>query len=101
MLDFEIKTNAIKQRLLSGKNEDLKDTEGKDFIISTIHGVKGLEFDNVIVLIKNSELNKEDCKRLYYVALTRAIKSEYVIAYDTIKEPVIVSAYNEELEKLI
>lgn len=101
MLDFEIKTNAIKQRLLSGKNEDLKDTEGKDFIISTIHGVKGLEFDNVIVLIKNSELNKEDCKRLYYVALTRAIKSEYVIAYDTIKEPVIVSAYNEELEKLV
>ena len=101
MLDFEIKTNAIKQRLLSGKNENLKDTEGKDFIISTIHGVKGLEFDNVIVLIKNSELNKEDCKRLYYVALTRAIKSEYVIAYDTIKEPVIVSAYNEELEKLV
>lgn len=101
MLDFEIKTNAIKQRLLSGKNEDLKDTESKDFIISTIHGVKGLEFDNVIVLIKNSELNKEDCKRLYYVALTRAIKSEYVIAYDTIKEPVIVSAYNEELEKLV
>lgn len=101
MLDFEIKTNAIKQRLLSGKNEDLKDTEGKDFIISTIHGVKGLEFDNVIVLIKNSELNKENCKRLYYVALTRAIKSEYVIAYDTIKEPVIVSAYNEELEKLV
>lgn len=101
MLDFEIKTNAIKQRLLSGKNEDLKDTKGKDFIISTIHGVKGLEFDNVIVLIKNSELNKEDCKRLYYVALTRAIKSEYVIAYDTIKEPVIVSAYNEELEKLV
>lgn len=101
MLDFEIKTNTIKQRLLSGKNEDLKDTEGKDFIISTIHGVKGLEFDNVIVLIKNSELNKEDCKRLYYVALTRAIKSEYVIAYDTIKEPVIVSAYNEELEKLV
>lgn len=101
MLDFEIKTNAIKQRLLSSKNEDLKDTEGKDFIISTIHGVKGLEFDNVIVLIKNSELNKEDCKRLYYVALTRAIKSEYVIAYDTIKEPVIVSAYNEELEKLV
>lgn len=101
MLDFEIKTNAIKQRLLSGKNEDLKDTKGKDFIISTIHGVKGLEFDNVIVLIKNSELNEEDCKRLYYVALTRAIKSEYVIAYDTIKEPVIVSAYNEELEKLV
>lgn len=101
MLDFEIKTNAIKQRLLSGKNEDLKDTKGKDFIISTIHGVKGLEFDNVIVLIKNSELNKEDCKRLYYVALTRAIKSEYVIAYDTIKKPVIVSAYNEELEKLV
>lgn len=101
MLDFEIKTNAIKQRLLSGKNEDLKDTEGKDFIISTIHGVKGLEFDNVIVLIKNSELNKEDYKRLYYVALTRAIKSEYIIAYDTIKEPVIVSAYNEELEKLV
>lgn len=101
MLDFEIKTNAIKQRLLSGKNKDLKDTKGKDFIISTIHGVKGLEFDNVIVLIKNSELNKEDCKRLYYVALTRAIKSEYVIAYDTIKEPVIVSAYNEELEKLV
>lgn len=101
MLDFEIKTNAIKQRLLSGKNEDLKDTEGKDFIISTIHGVKGLEFDNVIVLIKNSKLNKEDCKRLYYVALTRAIKSEYVIAYDTIKEPVIVSTYNEELEKLV
>jgi hypothetical protein len=57
-------------------------------ILSTIHGTKGLEFDNVLLIDVNSNVfpsNKckdiEEERRLLYVAITRA-KSKLYICYD-------------------
>lgn len=103
MLQFEIKHNAIKQALLSARNaEDKKsqNVDNADIILSTIHSAKGLEFDNVIVLYQNSNYIDEEKKRMYYVAFTRAMKSEIIIAYDTSQSPQIVADYETILDTL-
>ena len=63
-------------------------------ILSTIHSAKGLEFDNVVIIYQNSNALDEEKKRMYYVAFTRAMKSEYIVAYDTVKSPQIEADYN-------
>ena len=96
MLQFEIKHNAIKQALLSARNDENKNNqnvENADMILSTIHSAKGLEFDNVVVIYQNNDNTNEEKKRMYYVAFTRAMKSEYIIAYDTVKSPQIEADY--------
>ena len=63
-------------------------------ILSTIHGVKGMEFKNVFIINcveetiphKSSiEDNLEEERRLFYVAITRAIKNLYVFSPKTIR----------------
>lgn len=85
LLDFEIQDNAARAKYLSMSNEEKKageEAKNADIIVSTIHGVKGLEFDNTVVFVEESlKSMSEDKKRLYYVALTRAIESEFVLAY--------------------
>ena len=95
MISYEIAQNAMKQHLTSMSNEKLKsvDTSGFNFICSTIHSAKGLEFDNVILLYDESEKRKEDSKRMYYVGLTRAKEAEYVMAYNTTKGSDILSLW--------
>lgn len=101
LIDYEIKKNALKQTMLSMKNATKKeDTENADFIFSTIHSAKGLEFDNVILLYQNKNQMEEDIKRMYYVALTRAKKSEYILAYDTVLNALITSRYETVLNHL-
>ena len=56
-----------------------------NFYVSTIHSAKGLEFDNVVVLYQNKRDMEEADKRMYYVAFTRAMQSEFIAVYDTIK----------------
>lgn len=102
MLDFEIQRNTIRQALVSQRNREAKlQNAAKDanFILSTIHSAKGLEFDNVIVVYRNDRV-EEDEKRMYYVALTRAMKSEFVVAYDTVAKPAIESAHANIVEML-
>lgn len=97
MLHFETRHNAIKQALLSARNEETKKAQtvqNADMVLSTIHSAKGLEFDNVVVIYQNSNYLDEEKKRMYYVALTRAMKSEYVVAYDTVSSPQIQADYN-------
>lgn len=103
MLQFEIRRNAIKQALLSAKNEERKKNElveDADILLSTIHSAKGLEFDNVVVLYRNEARMEEDKKRMYYVALTRAKKTEFIYAYDTAASPKIESDYEIIIEIL-
>ena len=103
LLKFEISTNAIKQSLLSSKNQQAKkDNAAADanFVISTIHSAKGLEFQNVIVLYRNENQMEEDKKRMYYVAFTRAMSTEYILAYDTMTSPQIQADYVTVLEHL-
>ena len=105
MIDFEIKRNAVAQALMSEKNAEAKqnaDVDNANFILSTIHSAKGLEFDNVIVYYQSeSEATIEEAsKRMYYVALTRAKKTEFIYAYDTIARPKIQGDYERILKTL-
>lgn len=103
MIKYEISTNAIKQSLLAVENQLAKAdgaADNADFVISTIHSAKGLEFQNVIVLYRNENQMEEDKKRMYYVALTRAMQSEYILAYDTMASPQIQADYVTVLEHL-
>ena len=63
-------------------------------ILSTIHGVKGMEFKNVFIINCDEETiphkssiedNLEEERRLFYVAITRAIKNLYVFSPKTIR----------------
>lgn len=85
LIDFEIEKNAMKQRIVSMRNQELKtqDMSSFNFIVSTIHSAKGLEFDNVILLYDESAARDEESKRMYYVGLTRAKNAEYILAYNT------------------
>lgn len=103
MLQFEIESNAVKQALISSQNEQAKklsNTANAPFLLSTIHSAKGLEFDNTVILYKNERDMPEDKKRMYYVAFTRAMKSEYILAYDTMVLPQIEADYMTVLEQL-
>lgn len=103
MLQHEIKSNAMKQALLSNRNQQAKQNaavKNANFLLSTIHSAKGLEFDNVIVFYRNENSLAEDKKRMYYVAFTRAMKSEYILAYDTTGSPQIQADYMTVLEAL-
>lgn len=103
LIDFEITHNAIRASMLSQRNQAKKaneDINTADFLLSTIHSAKGLEFDNVFVLYRDKSDMPEDEKRMYYVALTRAMKTEYILAYNTIASPRIQADYNTVLEKL-
>lgn len=52
-----------------------------NIILSTVHQVKGMEFDNCLIFTDENALNnsaKEDQLRVLYVALTRSKYSEFV-----------------------
>lgn len=65
----------------------------------TVEGLKaagyaGLEFDNVILLYNEHDSATEEAKRMYYVGLTRARQSEYILAYNAHKQSSnIMAAY--------
>lgn len=103
MLDFEIKQNAIRQSLVSSRNEELKNNKLKqnaNIILSTIHSAKGLEFDNTIVVYQAKEPMGEEDKRMYYVALTRAMNSEFILAFGQRDQPAIQINYENILKGL-
>ena len=101
LVDFEIEQNALKQTMVSQRNAVRKtSTDQADFVFSTIHSAKGLEFDHVIVLYQNENNMSEEDKRMYYVALTRAKKSEYVVGYGTVVKALLVSRYENATQRL-
>lgn len=82
MIKYEIKNNAIRQSLLRQEQDDIDKEEmikRANILVSTVHSVKGLEFDNVVFLHRNSNTDNEEEKRIDYVALTRAKETELVI----------------------
>lgn len=103
MIDFEVHTNAIAQLLASQRNNDRKneqDIKSADFVMSTIHSAKGREFPHCVIIYKDSVDLSEPDKRAYYVALTRAMQSEFIIAYDTYDNPDIKGQYEMILNTL-
>lgn len=98
MIEFEIKSNSVRQAVISARNAKDKnsdDVENADIILSTIHSAKGLEWDNVIVYYKSESeaAFEESDKRMYYVAFTRAKKAEMIFAYGRMVKPKIQGDY--------
>ncbi|MGL4106507.1 ATP-dependent helicase [Clostridium sp. LP20] len=77
------------------KMEESKKGKGEDrVLLSTIHGVKGMEFKNVFLINCNEdtiphssskEENLEEERRLFYVGITRAIDNLYLFVPRTRK----------------
>ena len=65
------------------KSADSKNTER---VVSTIHKVKGLEFDNVIIINPRQKESDEEETRISYVAMTRAKKRLDFYILDRIDE---------------
>lgn len=103
MLSYEIRHNAVRQSLTNQKNRERKqkNADAKSaLVISTIHGAKGMEFDNVVVLHKEDPQMSQDKRRMFYVAFTRAMKTQYVLSYGTVKNPPIISNYEQIVNAL-
>lgn len=70
------------------KEINKKEVDENSVILSTIHGVKGMEFKNVIIINCNEgnipyskaeeEVNIEEERRLFYVGITRAKENLYL-----------------------
>lgn len=64
--------------------DKFNDSVQSDIYVGTIHSVKGLEYDNVLLLGVNDKswpLNTEDNLNLFYVGITRAKSKLYVFQY--------------------
>lgn len=86
ILDLLIHVEDVKKKL--EENKDVK----KGVILSTIHGVKGMEFKNVFLINANEETiphkssmdtNIEEERRIFYVGITRAIDNLYLFSTKT------------------
>ncbi|WP_406542631.1 3'-5' exonuclease [Clostridium ljungdahlii] len=94
----------VEQTLEKGKKE------GNTVTLSTIHGVKGMEFENVFIINCSEGLiphansiqnNLEEERRLFYVGVTRAIDNLTLCYSSTIrKKAVNVSRFIEECDLL-
>ena len=103
LLRHEVDHNGMKERLVSTRNKQRKEENlGKkaDIFVSTIHSAKGMEFPHTIVLHNYDSNMDEDDKRMYYVAFTRAQKTELVVSYGTLVNPGVVSDYNTLIDQL-
>lgn len=61
--------------LRESKLEDFHRANQETILMSTIHKVKGKEFDHVVLLLENFRAETDADKRLLYVAMTRAKQS--------------------------
>ncbi|MEB2776804.1 RecQ family ATP-dependent DNA helicase [Algoriphagus sp. D3-2-R+10] len=58
--------------LRESRLEDYLQSDQETILVSTIHKVKGKEFDNVFLMLQNFKVGNDSEKRLLYVAMTRA-----------------------------
>lgn len=85
IFEFLKHVNEVKESIEESKKK--KDREG--VILSTIHGVKGMEFRNVYIMnicedtiphASSKDTNLEEERRLFYVGMTRAIDELYLFS---------------------
>jgi ATP-dependent DNA helicase RecQ len=62
----------FKEYIFESSAEDFCDLSNADIVVSTIHKSKGMEFDNVYMLITNPLQFTNEVLRKYYVGITRA-----------------------------
>ena len=97
MLQCEIQFNGILQAVNDETNAEKKSfdkIQRSTFIVSTIHGAKGLEFDNVVILINENALARQEDLRMYYVGLTRAQKAEYILGVTQSRVDMLTTRYD-------
>lgn len=92
--------SSIKDFITYVKKVHKKSNSKEDGVtISTIHGVKGMEFKNVFIMncndgnipyTKDMNFNMEEERRLFYVAITRAIENIIIFVPQKIKETYIL-----------
>lgn len=71
----------LKIFISESKMEDFYKTDNETIFVSTVHRAKGREFDNVFLMLKDSEPRDDITARKIYVALTRA-KNNLFIHYN-------------------
>lgn len=79
MLRIETRKNSMEAYLQ--RADEAPDYSQKRILLSTIHGAKGLEFDNTVVLFNEAKRGStsQESLRMLFVALSRAKKSEFII----------------------
>jgi len=87
------------------KEINKKEINEDSVILSTIHGVKGMEFKNVVIVNCNEdnipysksdeEINIEEERRLFYVGITRAKENLYLTV------PKVIRGKNKETSNFI
>lgn len=79
LIRYETAKNAIENSIK--RTREIPDYENAKIVVSTIHGSKGLEFDNTIVLFNESRNNatSQESFRALFVALSRAKSAEYIL----------------------
>lgn len=79
----------FKEYLFESSVEDFCDLQSADVVVSTIHKSKGMEFDDVYMLVTEPLYITDELLRRYYVAITRAKKRLFIHAncslFDTFK----------------
>ena len=100
LLDYEIKKNATKFRVIQSKNSEVKQHTDGDLVVSTIHSVKGLEFPHVCVIYTGGNNPDEASKRMYYVAFTRAIQNTLIASFDTEQFSALEIIYDNLVKQL-
>ncbi|MGH4121697.1 MAG: ATP-dependent helicase [Clostridium sp.] len=90
IIAFLAHVDQVKEEISKGK----KNTNEDAVILSTIHGVKGMEFKNVYLINCNEENiphvnsmdnNIEEERRLFYVGITRAIDNVWLCICKSVK----------------
>lgn len=90
IIAFLAHVDQVKEEISKGK----KNTNEDAVILSTIHGVKGMEFKNVYLINCNEENiphvnsmdnNIEEERRLFYVGITRAIDNVWLCICKNVK----------------
>lgn len=102
VLQCEIRHNAMLQSIATQRSEERKnsdDAQNAPLVVSTIHSAKGLEFDNVVLLVMDDKLPVQEQMRMYYVGMTRAQKSELVMAVSKTKRTTLETIYDTLLEQ--
>lgn len=68
----------FKEFIFESSAEDFCDLYNADVVVSTIHKSKGMEFDDVFMLVSEPRYMTDDVLRRYYVGITRAKKRLFI-----------------------
>lgn len=86
---FEASEDFNNSEILTYVLRRFNESKESNIYVGTVHSVKGLEYDNVMLLGVNDKcwkLDNEDNLNLYYVGITRAKKKLFIFKYEEEQE---------------